>query len=658
MFKQLKSYWPAALCLGGCLILVGCDQAGSGSAETTAKTAAATSEVESGSAADTNSADAAAPPAADDHAGHDHAGHDHAQDRPRKAPAGDENKSGAATDNRQVTLDSKAADASQVQNAKGRGQSAQGQFDSSGELTVRAEPGELNLGEIATGDSGTGSVKLVNFGTEPVRLLECKSSCGCTAADCPRGKEIAAGESVDIEIKMTSGNRPQKITKQVRFMIDGQPQLPVTVTADAVSYVMAEPWVIDRDRSEDGKLVLTAKDDKPFRIVKMHPPIVEGFGEEARTKHEIFLDWKRWEELGSSRRLTFYTDHEKCDKVFVSVQAMYRRPDRTAANAKKDGDEQADRANARQVDGLNRPGAADAMEREKQRRFPRSPDVLIRNGQIDEVLAGIDAGEFDVESPNSTGANLLSVAAQNGNLELIEGLLDRGANIEATDRIGKTPLMWAGHAKDVNVVRALLDAGANVRARDNVVGTALSWTAMMGDSASVRELIEAGADVNVVGRLGFSPLIWASLNGEPETLEALIEAGADVNFVDQAPSGYTALMHAAQTGKADNVKVLIEHDADLETKTHDEKTALLVAAENSGGDVDTVKAIVEAGADLSATDLRGRNALDLARARTDMRGPAVVKYLESVMTGSQKSDAESSSDDGADDGDEESSASE
>lgn len=612
MFNRLNSYcWPAALCLGVALTLLGCEQAGTGTTDTTAKAASSTSEVDD---AATENADASAKAPANALAAN--------------ANTADAGKSRPEPPTLETSRGPRTADVSGQ-----TGKRPIGSPDNSAKLTIRPEPSELDLGQIPTGDYGTGTLKLVNFGSEPVRLLECKTSCGCTTTECPRGKTIEPGDSVEVEIKMNGGSRPQKITKMVRFMFEGQPQLPVTVHSEAVSYVHAEPWTIDRDRSEDGKLVLKSVDEKPFKILRMHPPVIEDFSDEPQVEHVVNLDWTRWEELGSSRRLQFYTDHPKCDKVIVAVQAMYRpQKPTTALNNNNDNANAADRknlGNAMQIDSANS-SATDAASSQRNNPFA-TPENLIKTGQTDLLLEKIDEGEMQVGATNRTGASLLSMAAQHGQLRLIEGLLDRGANIESRDRIGKTPLMWAGHSKNVEAIRVLLDAGADVRARDNVVGTALSWTAGFGDGESVRELIDAGSDVNVTGAMGFTPLIWASLTGEPDSVAALLEAGADVNVVDQTPSGSTPLMHAAQTGEFENVKVLLEHGAKLEQTNRDGKTALLIAAENSGGNVDTVKTLVEAGADLTATDMRDRNALDLARGRTDPRGPAVVEYLESVM---------------------------
>jgi uncharacterized protein len=70
-------------------------------------------------------------------------------------------------------------------------------------------------------------------------------------------------------------------------------------------------------------------------------------------------------------------------------------------------------------------------------------------------------------------------------------LLDRGADVNATDQTGWTPLMEAAAKGRTEVVKTLLAYGADVNAR-----TKKSWTALQvtpkGNTEIVRLLKEAG----------------------------------------------------------------------------------------------------------------------------------------------------------------------
>ena len=108
--------------------------------------------------------------------------------------------------------------------------------------------------------------------------------------------------------------------------------------------------------------------------------------------------------------------------------------------------------------------------------------------------------------------------------------------------------MWAAAEGHAEVVEALLQAGADFRTPLPSGFTPLFFAVREGRTDVVRILLKAGADVNEAmqpkkssGRAparGTTPLILAVENGHFELAVALLEAGADPN--DQR-SGFTAL---------------------------------------------------------------------------------------------------------------------
>ena len=63
-----------------------------------------------------------------------------------------------------------------------------------------------------------------------------------------------------------------------------------------------------------------------------------------------------------------------------------------------------------------------------------------------------------------------------GHLEAARALLERGADVNAADRIGWTALMEAASKGRPELVRMLLDYGANVQAQSQTGWTALRAT--------------------------------------------------------------------------------------------------------------------------------------------------------------------------------------
>ena len=78
----------------------------------------------------------------------------------------------------------------------------------------------------------------------------------------------------------------------------------------------------------------------------------------------------------------------------------------------------------------------------------------------------------------------------------------------------------------LNIVELLLDAGADVNLQDNYGRTALMEPSGLGYIETVRLLLEAGADVNLQDNYGWTALYHASRTGRTEIVRLLRAAGA------------------------------------------------------------------------------------------------------------------------------------
>jgi ankyrin repeat protein len=80
-------------------------------------------------------------------------------------------------------------------------------------------------------------------------------------------------------------------------------------------------------------------------------------------------------------------------------------------------------------------------------------------GPMDLVQLLLDQGA-DIDHPNKIGDTLLLDAAWVGHYEVVKLLLDRGADIHHQNNEGDTPLLVAASRGHLDVVRILLDGGA------------------------------------------------------------------------------------------------------------------------------------------------------------------------------------------------------
>ncbi len=232
--------------------------------------------------------------------------------------------------------------------------------------------------------------------------------------------------------------------------------------------------------------------------------------------------------------------------------------------------------------------------RVRQRRDESPLSLAIKTERRDIIDMLLDAGA-DINYIAHEHDSPLGLAARIGNTELMQHLIDRGANVNGAKAVLHTPLIAAAREGCVESVRFLLDHGADVNA-----GTA-SCTPLTAAARYAKEqfvpvariLLEAGADVNAVAGL-YTPLT-AAVNAECiDGTRLLLDAGADVN---KAIGRNTPLIIAAETGNTELVRLLLDAGADVNKAS--KATTPLIAAASIGGNAQTVKLLLDAGADVN-----------------------------------------------------------
>ncbi len=484
--------------------------------------------------------------------------------------------------------------------------------------TLTLDPPVIEYGDIALGESKTATVRLVNDTDRDYRLIDCRATCGCTATQCPKGNTIAAGGgSVEVEVQLDGGERPQTLRKTVNFLIsDGHPPLRLALEAEAVAFVTASPERLDRGQHPDGAVTITADDGTPFRVLSMFPAVLtpEELPQEAKTEHVINVPWDALYESGTNqRRLLFRLDHPKSERILIPLSVNVLRDMRERA-----------RSNDASEAVVSRPPVP-----------ARQLNSLLNGGEIDAVLDMIETGEVVPNQPDDAGHTPLIKAARFGVVEVVAALADRGANLEATDGMGRTPLCYAAQSGSLDTVLMLLDLGANVRHVDQTGNTPLAWAAGFGTLAMCEAMIEAGAEVDSGSGtlIGFTPLIWAASVGEDvDKVKLLLERDADVEARDTMEQA-TVVMHAIRTNKRKHVEVLLQAGAKLDVTDARGNTPLHIAARSGEVDHELVELLLERGLDPAATNRKGETPLDLARKRTDERAAEVVARLEAAVAG-------------------------
>ncbi|KAG4441352.1 hypothetical protein IFR05_003166 [Cadophora sp. M221] len=153
---------------------------------------------------------------------------------------------------------------------------------------------------------------------------------------------------------------------------------------------------------------------------------------------------------------------------------------------------------------------------------------------LERVVARlIDMGADPETDSGHYRRNALHLAVERSYPNIMEQLLDAGADVDATSKYGRTALIHATEGNDIPMIRKLLEYGANADAQGKYRQTALHICAEYGFLEAARVLVEAGADVNaeslegtvlqMAGRAEYTA-------DDVEMVRLLLKAGARTDF--------------------------------------------------------------------------------------------------------------------------------
>ena len=167
--------------------------------------------------------------------------------------------------------------------------------------------------------------------------------------------------------------------------------------------------------------------------------------------------------------------------------------------------------------------------------FVIAADNAIDNNDLNELkrLLSIDKTIIDKKYKGDTAIMKASRRCNGSNI--VAFLLENGANIndkEVRDTIDQIPLIVAADGGCKDIVEMLLEAGADIEHRNDQGETALIAAAQNGHKEIVQMLLDAGANVNQENADGETALdLTIKLRHKKDLVDLLLEHGAEASGI-------------------------------------------------------------------------------------------------------------------------------
>eukprot|EP00948_MAST-09A_sp_MAST-9A-sp1_P001906 g1906.t1 len=205
--------------------------------------------------------------------------------------------------------------------------------------------------------------------------------------------------------------------------------------------------------------------------------------------------------------------------------------------------------------------------------FPKLVQLVLKNGA-------------DADFPFS-GTPPLCVAAEKGNVQICQMLLNAGADVDAQDGSGFTPLFLAVKNNRLPAMKMLLEAAADRDIPETHGGkTPLIHACSKGDDKTVDLLLKAIPEKGIPGasrehhekHFGWTPLIFAARGGHVKITKRLINNHVDLENRD-SHDGWTALFHSVKMHCNEVLQSLITSGANVDIVDNENRTPLMIAVQ-------------------------------------------------------------------------------
>ncbi len=232
----------------------------------------------------------------------------------------------------------------------------------------------------------------------------------------------------------------------------------------------------------------------------------------------------------------------------------------------------------------------------------------------------------NVRAKSTGGWTWLHLAANNGNVELVKFLIEKGLEVDARDADQYTPIMHA--VRFPKVMEFLISKGADVNAGDKHKKTmlhGLAYAPAGGADAAIELLLKKGARLDLPDDAGTLPVGSACSANNVERVKMMLALGKfDLETKDR--NQRTLLHNCVSSEHVPMIQFLISKGARVDAKDADGQTPLasLIRVQGTGNKLAAIQALLVGRSNPNAQDNEGRTALHEG---VMTKTPEIVKAL-------------------------------
>jgi cytohesin len=259
-----------------------------------------------------------------------------------------------------------------------------------------------------------------------------------------------------------------------------------------------------------------------------------------------------------------------------------------------------------------------ALQDKSPKEIGRALLKALKEENVEAATYFLTAAEVDVRGVlDADMYTALHYAVNKNYTDIVQSLLERGANYNAQDKDGCTPLHTAARKGNFECVKMLLTKGAASSIKTTrYFHTPLHLAAVNGQQDIVKILLEKGADVFAQDKDGCTSLHYAAKNGFKEVVLMLLDKIGNTNpnttgINARAKSDYTPLHFAIVQGHKDIAELLLDRNADPNASDDRDFSSLHLAAKK--GFPEITRLLLFKGADVNSVNKDGKRPQEYTR---------------------------------------------